>query len=154
MSKVEDEKRRISSSNKDLILIGSFAKNLAMNWKNVISDALSVKFPIILKKNCWFKEQGKNSKEKYSIANFAKEDDAEKLFYSSTKAEHGIKNIWYLDSGCSHHIIEDRKCFMELHENFSTQVELGDSKQVTIEGQGIIVVHTNGGNKKHILDVY
>jgi len=33
-------------------------------------------------------------------------------------------------------------------------VELGDSKNVKIEGRGFVAISTNEGNKKHIYDVY
>ncbi|KAG6493460.1 hypothetical protein ZIOFF_048446 [Zingiber officinale] len=64
------------------------------------------------------------------------------------------KETWFLDSGCSHHITGNRDSFAMLDDKFSTQVELGDSKRVSIEGQGVVAVFTEGGNKKHIHDVY
>ena len=33
-------------------------------------------------------------------------------------------------------------------------MELKDSKHLKIEGQGVIIVNTNGGNKRHIYDIY
>ncbi|KAG6506237.1 hypothetical protein ZIOFF_031559 [Zingiber officinale] len=103
------------------------------------------------KGDCWFKEKAEAADAK---ANFAKENDVEKLFYSSMDSEHSYKETWFLDSGCSHHITGNRDSFAMLDDKFSTQVELGDSKRVSIEGQGVVVVFTEGGNKKHIHDVY
>ncbi|KAG6512658.1 hypothetical protein ZIOFF_030787 [Zingiber officinale] len=103
------------------------------------------------KRDCWFKEKSEAADAK---ANFAKENDVEKLFYSSMDSKHSYKETWFLDSGCSHHITGNRDSFAMLDDKFSTQVELGDSKRVSIEGQGVVVVFTEGGNKKHIHDVY
>ncbi|KAG6529457.1 hypothetical protein ZIOFF_011655 [Zingiber officinale] len=103
------------------------------------------------KRDCWFKEKAEAADAK---ANFAKENDVEKLFYSSMDSEHSYKETWFLDSGCSHHITGNRDSFAMLDDKFSTQVELGDSKHVSIEGQGVVAVFTEGGNKKHIHDVY
>ncbi|KAG6470938.1 hypothetical protein ZIOFF_072026 [Zingiber officinale] len=103
------------------------------------------------KRDCWFKEKAEAADAK---ANFAKENDVEKLFYSSMDSEHSYKETWFLDSGCNHHITGNRDSFAMLDDKFSTQVELGDSKRVSIEGQGVVAVFTEGGNKKHIHDVY
>lgn len=50
---------------------------------------------------------------------------------------------WYLDSGYDHHITGDQESFVMIDEKFSLQVELGDSKHVNIEGQGVVAVFTD-----------
>lgn len=44
--------------------------------------------------------------------------------------------------------------FDEIDKNYSSHVELGDGKQVKIEGKGVVAVHTSEGNKKFIHDVH
>jgi hypothetical protein len=56
------------------------------------------------------------------------------LFYSCINVEHKEEKVWYLDSGCSHHITGDRSSFDTLDEEFSSHVELGDNKRVEIKG--------------------
>jgi len=68
--------------------------------------------------------------------------------------EHKEKEIWYLDSGCSHHIIGDRSSFETLDEEFPSHVELGDNKRVEIKGRGDVAIHSNEGNKKCIHNVF
>jgi hypothetical protein len=48
--------------------------------------------------------------------NFSKEED--QLFYSCMNVEHKKEEIWYLDSGCSHHITGYRSNFETLDEEF------------------------------------
>jgi hypothetical protein len=76
------------------------------------------------------------------------------LFYSCINVEHKEEKVWYLDSGCSHHITGDRSSFDTLDEEFSSHVELGDNKKVEIKGQGDVAIHLNEGNKKCIHDVF
>lgn len=82
------------------------------------------------------------------------QDEAEHLFYSRSNIDHSSEDTWYLDSGCSHHITGDRRRFLELDERYSSHVELGDIKQLQIEGKGVIEVHTGRGINKHICDVF
>ncbi|KAG6740484.1 hypothetical protein POTOM_055935 [Populus tomentosa] len=58
-------------------------------------------------------------------------------------AKHKEEEIWYFDSGCSHHIIGDCLRFETLDEEFSSHVELGDNKRVEIKGRGDVAIHTN-----------
>ena len=48
--------------------------------------------------------------------------------------ESNAKETWFLNSGFSHHIIGDRDFFVTLDEKFFTQGELGNGKNVKIEG--------------------
>ena len=102
-------------------------------------------------RNCWLKDKEDGYGENNTI-NFSKEED--QLFYSYMNAEHKEEEVWYLDSGCSHHIIGDRSSFHTLDEEFSSYVELGDSKRVKIKGRGDVAIHSNEGNKKCIHDVF
>ena len=48
----------------------------------------------------------------------------------------------------------NKENFVELENHFSAQVKLGDGKTKQIEGKGVVVVQTMGGQKKYIHDVY
>ncbi|KAG6494320.1 hypothetical protein ZIOFF_049344 [Zingiber officinale] len=96
--------------------------------------------------DCWYKEKGENQKEK-KVVNFLAEDDNNKLFFSTMDDEKSGE-IWYLDSGCNNHLTGNLSAFEELVKNYSSHVELGDGKQVKIEGKGVIAVHTSGEIKQ------
>ena len=68
-------------------------------------------------------------------------------------AQEESDNIWFLDSGCSNHMIGDRKKFVQLDDNVSSKVKLGDGKLQNVEGKGVIAIYTKGGNKRLISDV-
>ena len=76
------------------------------------------------------------------------------MFYSCINAKHKEKEIWYLDSDCSHHIIGDHSSFETLDEEFCSYIELGNNKKMEIKEIGDVAIHSNKGNKKYIHDVF
>lgn len=63
------------------------------------------------------------------------------------------QNVWYLDSGCNNHTTRNHDIFVELDQDFASQVKLGDGKLPSAEGKGVISVRTKGGNSKLYGDV-
>nr|CAD1820646.1 unnamed protein product [Ananas comosus var. bracteatus] len=63
------------------------------------------------------------------------------------------QETWYLDSGCSNHMTGNRDFFVDLHQDSSSQVKLGNGKLQQIGGEGVIAVYTKGGMKRLIHDV-
>ncbi|XP_020245138.1 uncharacterized protein LOC109823265 [Asparagus officinalis] len=63
------------------------------------------------------------------------------------------KDTWYLDSGCNNHMTGNKSIFVELKDETSSQIKLGDEKLQNIEGKGVIAVQTKGGKTKYISDV-
>ncbi|KAJ8773175.1 hypothetical protein K2173_028352 [Erythroxylum novogranatense] len=88
-------------------------------------------------------------------ASFAEEEEEEEdfLFMTATTAREENTEIWYIDSGCSHHMTRDRSKFKELDETVKSQVRLGDDKQLQIEGKGTAEILV-GNQKKLIKDVH
>ncbi|KAJ7946728.1 Retrovirus-related Pol polyprotein from transposon TNT 1-94 [Quillaja saponaria] len=62
-------------------------------------------------------------------------------------------NVWFLDSSCSNHMSGTRSLFKELDESDKTDVTLGDSKNIGVEGRGTINIKTSQGNAKILQDV-
>lgn len=62
-------------------------------------------------------------------------------------------DVWFLDSGCSNHMCGTKSLFKELNESDKTDVMLGDSKKIRVEGRGTISIKTNQGNAKILQDV-
>ena len=54
------------------------------------------------------------------------------------KAQPKKKQPWYLDSGCSRHMIDDESLFQELDRNKSENVSFGDNSKGVIRGIGTI----------------
>ncbi|GKB46071.1 kinase-like domain-containing protein [Tanacetum coccineum] len=74
-------------------------------------------------KFCWSKPE----EAKYAEENEEQEDF---LFMAKTDTEMARSDIWYIDSGCSHHITGDKSKFKDLDESVRSHVRLGDDKQL------------------------
>lgn len=114
--------------------------------KNCWWKCTRCKVPNHSDRDCWYKKN-QESGEKQQAANFTVEDEENKLFISVMDVEK-TSPTWYLDSGCSNHLTGNQSEFQKL-ESYASYVELGDGKQVKIEGKGAVAVHTNRGKKTH-----
>nr|GEW03870.1 retrovirus-related Pol polyprotein from transposon TNT 1-94 [Tanacetum cinerariifolium] len=80
-------------------------------------------------KFCWSKPEE---------AKYAEEEEEESyLFIKQADSKECVKDIWYIDSGCSHHMTGNRSKFERLDESEKSQVHLGDDKHIKIEGRGL-----------------
>lgn len=48
---------------------------------------------------------------------------------------------WFLDSGCSNHMIGDKKWFIKLNEFFREMVKLGNNSKMDVKGKRNIKIH-------------
>eukprot|EP01018_Ginkgo_biloba_P021449 Gb_26759 [translate_table: standard] len=87
--------------------------------------------------------------------NFVEEnEESGSMFFTCNVAEEFLKDVWFLDSGCSNHMTGNKKLFSKLDESVQSQVKLGDKTKVPVMGKGIISIKTKQGEKKSISDVY
>jgi hypothetical protein len=56
------------------------------------------------------------------------------------------KNPWYIDSGCSKHMMGDKSKFMSLSERKSGNVTFGNDAPSKIKGKGMVIL-SNGKGK-------
>jgi hypothetical protein len=67
---------------------------------------------------------------------------------TSTKEE-----IWYLDSGCSNHMIGTKEWMHDFDDSFKESVKLGNDSKMAVMGKGNVKL--NIGGKVHVItDVY
>ncbi|XP_006595218.1 uncharacterized protein [Glycine max] len=52
---------------------------------------------------------------------------------------------WYLDIGCSNHMVGRKDWLIDLDTSKKTQIKLADSKALTVEGMGNIVTKRKDG---------
>jgi hypothetical protein len=63
-------------------------------------------------------------------------------------------DIWYLDLGCSNHMIRNLEFFSSLDKSVQTKVTLGIDIQVIVLGKDNINILTKQGEKKVMPNVY
>ena len=64
-----------------------------------------------VQKDCRFKNE--------QIGFTDEKEDESNLFYACHRALEGEKNVWYLNSGCSNHMIRDDDAFMNMNLSFN-----------------------------------
>lgn len=60
---------------------------------------------------------------------------------------------WFLDSGCSNHMVGDKKWFINLNESFKEMVKLGNNSKMNVKGKGNIRIQIHETTQV-IIEVY
>jgi hypothetical protein len=86
--------------------------------------------------------------------NFAEyKDEEETLLMAHSGSYEGVDQAWYLDSGCSNHMIGTKNWLFDFDENFRESVKLGNDSKMAVMGKGNI--RLNIERKIHVItDVY
>ena len=99
-----------------------------------------------IKADCWYKDQKMN---------FATETEEEnKFFMACIEVDQKPSDLWFLDSGCSNHMIDIKSLFKELDETKKIKVQLGNIKEIQVEGKGTVQVHTSHDKAKMLDNVH
>lgn len=64
---------------------------------------------------------------------------------ANTQSSNKRDNIWYLDSGCSNHLIGNKNWFIKLNELVKKVIKFADGNHVTSGGKENIYVFRNDG---------
>ncbi|XP_052726152.1 uncharacterized protein LOC128194644 [Vigna angularis] len=86
-------------------------------------------------KECWKGEGAKNKPKKR--ANMARKDESDSeavMLMANTGEEQPENTTWYLDSGCSTHMIGRKDWFVRMHEAVQGKIRFADDKSLTAEG--------------------
>jgi hypothetical protein len=99
---------------------------------------------------CRKKQYNDNNKQN---ANFSREyenqnSDKSTMFLAYNVAQANEKDIWFLDSGCSNHMIGNLEMFSSLDENIKSDVTLGNDNKVSVKGKGDVNILTKQGGEK------
>ena len=103
-----------------------------------------------IKADCWYKDQ--------NIAdhnmNFIEENKEEnKLFMACIDTNCKLSDLWFVDSGRSNHMTGTKSLFQELDEMQRIKVQLGNKKEMQVEGKVTIRVGTSDGKVKQLNNV-
>ncbi|KAK2451463.1 putative mitochondrial protein [Trifolium repens] len=88
-------------------------------------------------------------------ANYVEQENEEEmlLMAHSDSNEDFIKEPWYLDSGCSNHMIGTKNCLFDFDETFRESVKLGNDSKMAVMGKGNVKLNIEG--RIHVItDVY
>jgi len=58
-----------------------------------------------------------------------------RFFYTCLSTKSKEDKVWFLDSGCSNHMIGNKELFVEIDENVLNSIILGDGKAERIKGK-------------------
>ncbi|KAK8935837.1 hypothetical protein KSP39_PZI013998 [Platanthera zijinensis] len=97
-------------------------------------------------KNCWFKPKQE--------AKFTETESDQFLFTCKSSKDKNSPYLWFVDSGCSSHMVNKREYFVDLDQNYSSEVILGDGNKVKIKGKGTAAIITPDGDHKLIKGVH
>ena len=80
-----------------------------------------------MEKNC-------HNKSKHQV-NFVEEHGNEQhLFYATRDSNNETSGNWYLDSGCSNHMANDKSIFKDIDDTVKVKVRLGNGAMVESKG--------------------
>jgi len=77
-------------------------------------------------------------------ANYAKVDEEDEILLMAYEdLQQQIKNCWYIDSGCSNHMIGNKEWFLSLEEELCRTVKLGNDTHMKVVAKGSIRMQIN-----------
>ena len=88
-------------------------------------------------------------------ANYAEFDDSEELLLMAQEKTNTAakEEVWFLDSGCSNHMIGTKEWLFDFDDTFRESVKLGDDSKMPVMGKGNLKLYS-GGKIQVITDVY
>jgi hypothetical protein len=88
-------------------------------------------------------------------ANFVEQENEDEMLlmaHNQSNEDH-IREAWYLDSGCSNHMVGSKNCLFDFDDTFRESVKLGNDSKMAVMGKGNVKL--NIGGRVHIsTDVY
>ncbi|GAU36022.1 hypothetical protein TSUD_211600 [Trifolium subterraneum] len=76
-------------------------------------------------------------------------DEEETLLMARTNTDESKHETWFLDSGCSNHMVGNKDWLYELDESYRDTVKLGDDSKMNVMGKGNVKLSIDG--KIHVI---
>jgi hypothetical protein len=80
-------------------------------------------------------------------ANYAAYDDSEEVLLMAIKSSPSNSSkteVWFLDSGCSNHMVGIKEWLYDLNDSYRDYVKLGDDSRMQVEGIGNLKLYIQG----------
>ncbi|XP_057451592.1 uncharacterized protein LOC130743382 [Lotus japonicus] len=93
-------------------------------------------------------------KSEPKVAMVTMEEQEDGLFFVTTcfATSNISSNSWLIDSGCTNHMTNDEKLFIELDKSIVSKVKVGNGDFISVKGKGTVVIESLTG-LKYIPDV-
>ncbi|MCH79976.1 copia-type polyprotein [Trifolium medium] len=88
-----------------------------------------------------------NECPEWENAKYAEIYDEEEMLLmadSNSKCNNSKEEIWYLDSGCSNHMIDTKEWMHDFDDSFTESVKLGNDSKMAVMGKGNIKLNIGG----------
>ncbi|KAA0063730.1 Retrovirus-related Pol polyprotein from transposon TNT 1-94 [Cucumis melo var. makuwa] len=92
----------------------------------------------------------KNQRANFAAQNEASDNNGKgenKLFMINITSDQKTAEVWFIDSGCSNNMTGLKPVFKELNEREKLKVELGNDKELQVEGKGTMGIETHHENR-------
>lgn len=77
-------------------------------------------------------------------------DSEEVLMMVTTKIDLDQPDIWYLDTGCSNHMIGHKDWLLDLDESVKCKVRFADNSTIDAEGIGKVLIKRSEGKPAYL----
>ena len=113
-----------------------------------------------VEKDCWFKgkpqcfncKQNCRFKNNQQASCVEEKEADENMFYACQSVVEQKNNVWFLDSGCTNHMIGNKNIFLDMDATINSQVKMGNGDLVNVKGKCTIDIQTKM-RTKYIRDV-
>ncbi|XP_049359193.1 uncharacterized protein LOC125823869 [Solanum verrucosum] len=95
--------------------------------------------------------RGRNDGQRKS--NDYKKQGRDYLFMACIDTDYKPSDYWFVDSGCSNHMTGVKSLFHVLDEKLIKMVHLGNTKELLVEGKGMVSIDTNQ-DKVNMIDMF
>ncbi|XP_074373661.1 uncharacterized protein LOC141714012 [Apium graveolens] len=94
-----------------------------------------------LKKDCYSRLKYERNETSF-LHESSESKNEEYVLLMFNEQEVSTKNIWYIDSGCSHHMTGHKSILINLDEFVQREVKTGDNKRHLVQGCGYVTIQT------------
>ncbi|XP_047264050.1 uncharacterized protein LOC107865605 [Capsicum annuum] len=74
-------------------------------------------------------------------------EEEDQLFVATCVSSKSSSECWFINSGCTNHMTNDKDLFKELKPMTITKVRIGNGEYILVQGKGTVVIPSHSGTK-------
>eukprot|EP00253_Pinus_taeda_P004625 PITA_04625 len=102
---------------------------------------------------CRKKQNDMNSRQNVNFAN-EENKNSKNVLLTCNIAQDKQEDVWFLDSGCSNHMIGNIAMFANLDEDVKSEVTTGTDSKIAVKGKGSVSIRARNGEQMTVPEVY